>query len=314
MDINGDLRIASLSSDPIYKAIINSGNNKVVIGTGPGQLKPDEKKGKNEYPQFGAGYIGFNTSFNYDHWDLSGSGTSESDAGSIIYSSLDGGLFFCTIPTSGIGGQPRSLTQTDIWGQTKMVITPEGNVRIGEKDGPYLSSLEIRKSSGAKILCNSLTTESSSIWTQNTVHGYGFIVDQSGVGHISENFQQPNSIISFQSGKVGIGDINFNMCGGNSKLFVEGGITTEEVIVKVKSDWSDFVFNKDYKLKPLTEVSKFISENNHLPDIPSSKDVAKDGIELGAMNALLLRKIEELTLYVIEQQKQIETLKQSIKK
>jgi hypothetical protein len=70
--------------------------------------------------------------------------------------------------------------------------------------------------------------------------------------------------------------------------------------------WSDFVFDKGYKLRPLKEVESFIKTNGHLPEIPSAKEVAKEGIDLGAMDAKLLQKVEELTLYMIELKQELE--------
>jgi len=94
------------------------------------------------------------------------------------------------------------------------------------------------------------------------------------------------------------------------KLFVADGILTEKVKVAVKttSDWSDYVFAPNYKLKNLSDVESFIKINKHLPGVPSADDVVKQGIDLGKMDAKLLEKIEELTLYMIEIQKQNEKL------
>ncbi len=105
-------------------------------------------------------------------------------------------------------------------------------------------------------------------------------------------------------GNVGIGTTD----PGNYQLAVEGKIGAREVEVTLNS-WSDFVFEDDYKLRSLKEVENYIRENNHLPDIPSEAEVLENGISLGEMNAKLLQKIEELTLYVIQQQKEIEALK-----
>lgn len=93
------------------------------------------------------------------------------------------------------------------------------------------------------------------------------------------------------------------------KLFVQGGVLSEDFAIAPKSSWSDFVFNKNYRLKPLQEVEQFISINKHLPDVPSAKEVSENGYSQHDINKALLQKIEELTLYVIEQQKQIEALK-----
>ena len=74
-----------------------------------------------------------------------------------------------------------------------------------------------------------------------------------------------------------------------------------------------FCFCNDYQLTPLAEVEKYITTNNHLPDVPSEAEVCEEGINLGEMDAILLQKIEELMLYTIEQQKTIETMKGQIK-
>jgi len=73
--------------------------------------------------------------------------------------------------------------------------------------------------------------------------------------------------------------------------------------------WADFVFEDDYKLPTLLAVEQHIIEKGHLQDIPSAKEVHKNGISLGQMDAKLLQKIEELTLYTIQQEKEIQSLK-----
>ena len=73
------------------------------------------------------------------------------------------------------------------------------------------------------------------------------------------------------------------------------------------------MFDQDYALKSLGEVKSFIQENNHLPDVPSEKEVTESGIDLAKMDAILLQKIEELTLYTIKQQSEIEALKAQLK-
>jgi len=71
---------------------------------------------------------------------------------------------------------------------------------------------------------------------------------------------------------------------------------------------ADYVFEKDYKLHSIEEVAEYVKENKHLPDVPSAKDFKENGYKIGDMDNLLLQKIEELTLYIIEQQKQIKEL------
>ena len=75
------------------------------------------------------------------------------------------------------------------------------------------------------------------------------------------------------------------------------------------TDWSDFVFDDGYRLMPLGEVERYIDANRHLPEVPSAQEVEVNGVDVGEMNKLLLQKVEELTLYVIDLQKQIDELK-----
>jgi hypothetical protein len=97
------------------------------------------------------------------------------------------------------------------------------------------------------------------------------------------------------------------------QTFISNKLWAQEIEVLANVDWPDFVFSDSYRLKPLDEVEDFISKNNHLPDMPSQEDVTENGINLGEMDALLLQKIEELTLYIIEQDKKIEELKSETK-
>ncbi|CAD0000432.1 hypothetical protein FLAT13_00021 [Flavobacterium salmonis] len=89
-------------------------------------------------------------------------------------------------------------------------------------------------------------------------------------------------------------------------MAVKGKFISDEIKVQTYANWPDFVFKKEYSLPSLKEVENYIQTNGHLPNIPSAADVSENGILLGEMNARLLQKIEELTLYTIEQQKKIE--------
>jgi hypothetical protein len=112
-----------------------------------------------------------------------------------------------------------------------------------------------------------------------------------------------NRFIIMDNGNVGIGVLN-----PNNKLDVKGTIHSQEVKVDMLG-WSDFVFKKGYNLPTLEEVEKHIAEKGHLENIPSEEEVLKNGIVLGEMNAKLLQKIEELTLYMIEMKKENERVK-----
>lgn len=91
-----------------------------------------------------------------------------------------------------------------------------------------------------------------------------------------------------------------------------GLLRTREVKVDAQA-WPDYVFDSEYSLMPLEEVENYIQENGHLPNVPSAEEVELQGQNLGEMNKVLLEKIEELTLHLIEQQKEIEALKELVK-
>jgi len=116
------------------------------------------------------------------------------------------------------------------------------------------------------------------------------------------------SVDSYQ-GRVKIGDVSTQFDG--YKLYVEQGILTEKVKVAVKNsdDWFDNVLKQDYKLIPISQLEKYIQDNGHLPDMPTTENVMKNGIDLGKMNGLLLKKVEELTLYLIEIKKELDETK-----
>ena len=108
-------------------------------------------------------------------------------------------------------------------------------------------------------------------------------------------------------GGVGIGTSD----PGSFKLAVEGKIGAREIKVTLANPWPDYVFQRDYPRLSLTNLEKYIRQNQHLPGIPTAKEVEEnEGIDLGAMNVKLLEKIEELTLYVIELKNEIEKLKE----
>ena len=109
-------------------------------------------------------------------------------------------------------------------------------------------------------------------------------------------------------GKVQIGNVTTP---GNYKLYVEKGILTEKVKVAIKSTafWADYVFDPKYSLPSLYEVEHFIKENQHLPGIAKAASLVEEGLDLGAMQAKQMEKIEELTLYLIDMKKELDQLK-----
>lgn len=131
-----------------------------------------------------------------------------------------------------------------------------------------------------------INNNASSLWTENTGN------------------------ISFSTGQVSIGTTETK---NGYELSVAGEIVAEEILIEYQSEWPDYVFNDSYNLLSIIDLKEFIKKNRHLPNVPSEKEVKENGIEVGEMNKILLEKIEELTLYMIRQSEEIESLKEQVK-
>lgn len=151
-------------------------------------------------------------------------------------------------------------------------------------------------------------------YTQTTDYQKGAIIYESVQGsargkfHIAlENTDSPGSVTLsdarftvLSNGNVGAGMVN-----PNEKLAVNGVVRAREVKVET-TNWPDYVFTPTYPLMPLHELENYISKNGHLPEIPPAEQILKEGIELGEMNKKLLQKIEELSIYIIRQEKRLD--------
>ncbi len=108
------------------------------------------------------------------------------------------------------------------------------------------------------------------------------------------------------AGKVGINTENFV---GTHSLYVKGTTIAEEIFVKIEDDWADYVFDEEYDLIPLEKLEAFIQQNKHLPGMPTAEQIAETGIPIGKVERILTEKVEELTLYLIALNKEVESLK-----
>lgn len=126
-----------------------------------------------------------------------------------------------------------------------------------------------------------------------------------------------NTFVVYGDGRtqIGVEKVGFGPH-TDALLSVSGKIACKEVRVfnNTSGYWADFVFDKNYCLMPLFELEKFYRNNKHLPNIPTAKQIEENGNDLAQTDALLLQKIEELTLYIVQQQKEIEALRKEIKK
>jgi len=194
------------------------------------------------------------------------------------------------------------------------------------KAGDYLSIGNTNVDNFPYIGFNAQLTKSTgsvnefSPYSAATANAAGLIIkgdkEQAGLHFLQKKYgtaTTPNNLNTFaevltltNDGKVGIGTTN-----PQTSLAVKGTIQAQKVKVTVAAaDWPDYVFAPHYKLLPLTEVAKYIQHNKHLPGVPSAENMAKTNLDVAEGQAMLLKKIEELTLYVIELEKKVEKLKQ----
>lgn len=207
--------------------------------------------------------------------------------------------------------------------QSVLTLNGNGNVGIGTSDPT--NSLTIRKSpesdyshlffgepfstagEASARLCFAGTgiQHATFVWIPNTTGDNGKL--NLSFGGSDNGVNNPTKVTFQSNGNVGIGTVN-----PGYKLDVIGTIRAREI--KVNLDGADFVFEDGYKLMPLNELERFVRQNKHLPEITPAKEMQENGSDLGSLSVQLLQKIEELTLHMIEQNKEMELLKEQIKK
>ncbi|WP_192348485.1 hypothetical protein [Algoriphagus sp. Y33] len=190
---------------------------------------------------------------------------------------------------------------------------PEAMLHVKNGNNSYGTILASANESNFSLYAKTLTTHPINVESFRLGLKYGegenngFISFYRGAGssggYLGFSTNGAERIRILTNGNVGIGTSTT----GSHKLAVDGSIGAREVKVET-AVWADFVFNTNYELRTLEEVEKFISKNKHLPDIPSEDQVVENGINLGEMNVKLLQKIEELTLYLIQQNRKVEEL------
>ena len=254
------------------------------------------------------GYVGIGTNAPADLLDVKGSVGSMrfSNSGNTIYFSRPNANYLSAYNAGGFfifhtgGGNERM--RIDSVGNVGIGVTvPAARLEIGGVGEPLRLSR-----AGAGTWSFGLTSDPMGLGVSVPMTSLT-LVNRASTGDFaigSRAGAQPTFIVK-NNGSVGIGTLDPK----SYKLAVEGTVGARRIKVTQQADWADFVFESNYKLSSLSEVEKFIIEHKHLPDVPSAKEVAKDGVDLGEMNKILLQKIEELTLHMIELEKQVKELK-----
>ena len=225
------------------------------------------------------------------------------------------------IPEGPIGG-PRDLTPPGQYYTTfRMTNTNSGP---GPSDGFFIKLLDyeltmkLLESSNIKILAKNsqgiiIDSAGRIGMGMNPALNKRLVVngDASFIGatYFTGNIPASQSISALNMNATGNLTVTGTASIGNGFFCtVNGQLKTKEIVVTLEG-WSDYVFDSGYRLMPLGELERYVNANKHLPNIPSATEVEKNGVNVGEMNALLLEKIEELTLYIIDLQKQIDELK-----
>jgi len=227
------------------------------------------------------------------------------------------------INTPFLTGKTLTVKGTSRFIETSSNVFAEINgnkLNVGGVSGSHLRLLDNNTSGSEKLIIRGVTEILQPGNTNNFIRiqhdGVNARIDGLGAGELLVNYGNPAQRVVFQpdvkiSGKVMIGT-DFHTDGTNTyQLSVDGKIRAKEV--KCYTTWADFVFEPNYKLMPLKEVQSYTQKHKHLPDVPSEKEVAQNGINLAEMNAKLLQKIEEAYLYIFQLEQRIEQLEKATK-
>ncbi|MBB5636305.1 hypothetical protein HDE68_002193 [Pedobacter cryoconitis] len=213
------------------------------------------------------------------------------------------------------------LTQDSyLTGRTeKMRITSEGNVGIGTitpnsklQVAGTISTINIANTVGSSVpVIYGSIGAAYSTWGVSMNH----VVEDAGANHYGMALLTTDSFLTGRTEKMRIasnGNVGIGTTNPDEKLAVNGTIHSKEVRVD-SNNWPDYVFHPQYNLPALGEVKAYIEKSKHLPEMPSAAQVEAKGLNLGEMNTLLTKKVEELTLYLLDKEDEVKMLRSNVK-
>jgi len=177
----------------------------------------------------------------------------------------------------------------------KNLISGSGNVFLGFNAG-------MNETSSNKLYIDNSNTSTPLIYGD-------FNLNRVGINALPGTFTLNVGGTLNSTGRFTASSISINTQQSDATLTVNGNIHAKEVKVDLSVPAPDYVFEDSYKNLSLKEIEEYIKLNKHLPEVPSAKEIEKNGIDLGVMNMLLLKKVEELTLHLIELEKEVQKLK-----
>jgi len=180
-----------------------------------------------------------------------------------------------------------------------------GNGHVGIGTSSPQTQLHIEGGSDASLIDN------SGFMVLGPTNGTNMVIDNNEI--IARINGNPGRLLFQAEGGGGHVVIGGATAAFGHTLSVHGKIACEEVLVELSGNWPDYVFDANYQLKTLAEVKEHIDKNGHLPGVPSAKEVEENGIKVAEMNKVLMEKIEELTLYILEQEERLRAIEDTIK-
>ena len=264
------------------------------------------------------GNIGINNTTPTSRLTIKGSGSDNTTSALDIANSTGSDLFLVrddgniginnTTPTSRLtikgSGSDNTTSALDIansTGSNIFFIRDDGKIGIGNN------------SPDSRLLLKGLGNNSTTMAFKIVNSDNSLLLNINDAGNMGLGFNNPNQKLAV-NGKVRIGTSEVEMTSQyyyDYMLSVDGTVLAEKVVVSA-TDWADHVFNPDYKLKSLDELEEYIKQNGKLPEVPSESDVKDNGIDIAKTNAILLQKIEELTLYIIELKNENKEIKEKL--